>query len=87
MNLGIEKFIEELNKINGKHVKIDIVHKLYGNQTIECDLCVLNDEGHLGFRINSQEIYLNKGDILNYGVIKGVYFWTSRIMELKIQTT
>ena len=40
MNLGIEKFIEDLNEINGKRVKIDITHKLYGNQTIEYDLCV-----------------------------------------------
>ena len=56
MNLGIEKFIEELSKINGKHVKIDIVHKLYGNQTIEYDLCILNDKGRLGFYINEQDV-------------------------------
>ena len=87
MNLGIEKFIEELNKINGKHVKIDIVHKLYGNQTIEYDLCVLNDKGRLGFCINEQEIYLDKGCILGYGIIEGMYFWADRVMELRIQTT
>lgn len=87
MNLGIEKFIEELNKINGKHVKIDIVHKLYGNQTIEYDLCILNDKGRLGFRINEQEIYINKGYILDYGVTEGTYFWTDKIMAIKIQTT
>lgn len=87
MNLGIEKFIEELNKINGKHVKIDIVHKLYGSQTIEYDLCILNDKGRLGFHINEQEIYLNKGDILDCGIIQGVYFWADKIMEIKIQTT
>ena len=87
MNLGIEKFIEELNKINGKHVKIDIVHKLYGNQTIEYDLCVLNDKGRLGFYINEQEIYINKGYILDYGVTEGTYFWADKIMTIKIQTT
>lgn len=87
MNLGIEKFIEELNKINGKHVKIDIVHKLYGNQTIEYDLCVLNDKGRLGFRINEQEIYINKGYILDCGIIEGTYFWADKIMTIKIQTT
>lgn len=87
MNLGIEKFIEELNKINGKHVKIDIVHKLYGNQTIEYDLCVLNDKGRLGFYINEQEIYINKGCILDCGINKGTYFWTDKIMTIKIQTT
>lgn len=87
MNLGIEKFIEELNKINGKHVKIDIVHKLYGNQTVEYDLCILNDKGRLGFYINEQEIYVNKGYILDYGIIGGMYFWTDKIMAIKIQTT
>ncbi len=87
MNLGIEKFIEELNEINGKHVKIDIVHKLYGNQTIEYDLCILNDKGRLGFYINEQEIYLYKGYILDYGIIEGVYFWADRVMTIKMQTT
>lgn len=87
MNLGIEKFIEELNKINGKHVKINIAHKLYGNQTIEYDLCILNDKGRLGFCINKQEIYLNKGYILDCGIIEGTYFWADKIMAIKIQTT
>ena len=87
MNLGIEKFIEDLNEINGKHVKIDIVHKLYGNQTIEYDLCVLNDKGRLGFCINEQEIYLDKGCILDCGIIEGMYFWADRVMTIKIQTT
>ncbi len=87
MNLGIEKFIEELNEINGKRVKIKIAHKLYGDQTIEYDLCVLNDKGRLGFRINEQEIYLDKGRILDYGMIKGVYFWADKVMKVEIQTT
>lgn len=87
MNLGIEKFIEQLNGINGQNVKIEIKHKLYGDQTIEYDLCVLNDKGRLGFHINGQEIYLNKRDILDYGITKGVYFWADKIMRLEIQTT
>ena len=84
---GIEKFIEELKKINGKQVKIDIAHKLYGSQKIEYDLCVLEDEGRLGFSINEQEIYLNKRDIVNYGVDKGMYFWADKVMRVEIQTT
>lgn len=87
MKFGIENFIEELKQINGKRVKIEITHKLYGNQKIEYDLCILNDEGRLGFHINNQEIYLNKTDILNYGINKGMYFWADKIMALKIQTT
>lgn len=86
MKFGIENFIEELKQINGKRVKIEITHKLYGNQKIEYDLCILNDEGRLGFHINNQEIYLNKTDILNYGINKGMYFWADKIMSLKIQT-
>lgn len=84
---GIEKFIEELKKINGKQVKIDIAHKLYGSQKIECGLCVLEDEGRLGFFINEQEIYLNKRDIIDYGMIKGMYFWADKLMRVEIQTT
>jgi hypothetical protein len=87
MNLGIEKFIEELIKINGMHARINIVHKLYGNQTIEYDLCILNDEGRLGFLVNNQEIYLKKCDILDFGIIKGMYCWADKIMRVEIQTT
>ena len=87
MNLGIEKFIEELMKINGKHVRIGIQHKLYGSQTLEYDLCLLNDKGRLGFYINEQEIYISKGEILEYGINKGMYFWVDQLMMIKIQTT
>jgi hypothetical protein len=84
---GIENFVEELKKINGKQVKIDIAHKLYGSQKIEYDFCVLEDEGRLGFVINEQEIYLRKRDIIDYGMIKGMYFWADKIMKVEIQTT
>ena len=87
IDLGIENFIKELKKINGKKVKIDIVHKLYGSQKIKYDLCVLENEGRLGFHINEQEIYLDKRDILDYGIIKGMYFWADKLMRIEIQTT
>ena len=87
MNFGIENFIEDLNKINGKYVVINITHKLYGKQKIEYDLCILNDEGRLGFHINEQEIYLNKNDILDYGIKSGMYFWVDKLMRIEIQTT
>ena len=51
------------------------------------DLCVLNDKGRLGFCINEQEIYLDKGYILDYGMIKGMYFWADKLMKVEIQTT
>lgn len=85
MNLGIENFIEELIKINGKYTKIKIQNKLYGNQKIEYDLCILNDKGRIGFYIDDQEIYLNKGDILDCGITKGMYFLADKIMRLEIQ--
>lgn len=84
---GIENFIKELKKINGKQVKIYIAHKLYGSQKIEYGLCVIEDEGRLGFAINEQEIYLNKRDIIDYGMIKGMYFWADKLMKVEIQTT
>ena len=87
MRFGIEKFIEELSKINGKCVKIYIEHKLYGNQHIEYGFCIINDGARLGFLINQQEIYVNKWDILTYGIIKGMYFWADQVMRIEIQTT
>lgn len=87
MSFGIENFIEDLNKINGKCVVINITHKLYGKQKIKYDLCILNDEGRLGFHINEQEIYLNKADILGYGIKSGMYFWVDKLMRIEIQTT
>ena len=84
---GIENFVKEFKKINGKQVKIDIAHKLYGSQKIEYGLCILEDEGRLGFFINEQEIYLNKRDILDYGMIKGMYFFADKLMRVEIQTT
>ena len=84
---GIENFVKEFKKINGKQVKIDIAHKLYGSQKIEYGLCILEDEGRLGFFINEQEIYLNKRDILDYGMIKGMYFFADKLMRMEIQTT
>lgn len=87
MILGIENFIEELMKINGKHARLKIQHKLYGNQILEHGLCLINDKDRLGFHINDQEIYINKRDILECGIIKGVYFWADKIMRIEIQTT
>lgn len=87
MNLGIERFIEELMEINGKYVKIEIQHKLYGSQTLEYGLCLLDDRGRLGFHINDQDIYVIKGAILDYGINKGMYFWADQVMTIKIQTT
>lgn len=84
---GIENFIEEFKKINGKQVKINIAHKLYGSQKIEYGLCVLEDEDRLGFYINEQEIYLNKRDIVDYGMIKGMYFFADKLMRVEIHTT
>lgn len=84
---GIEDFVKELKKINGNAVEINIKHKLYGDQKIKYGLCVLEDEGRIGFSINDQDIYLNKRDILNYGIEKGMYFWADKLMTIEIYTT
>ena len=62
-----EEFIKELaeilKKINGENVWIHITHDLFGNQNLKCAFQLLNNEEHLGFLINGQEIYIEKSKI------------------------
>lgn len=61
--MGILEFINELEIINGRRVRINTTHLLYGNQKIKCELCLINDDERLGFKINGQDIYMNKNEI------------------------
>lgn len=61
--MGMLEFVNGLEKINGRRVCISTTHLLYGNQKIKCELCLINDDERLGFKINGQDIYMNKNEI------------------------
>jgi hypothetical protein len=82
---GIKNFTDELKKLNGLNVLINIEHKLYGDQSIKCALQVLNDEERLGFVTNGQEIYIYKDDIRHFGAYCGLYYFADKIMKVEIR--
>ena len=60
---NMRELIEALVRIEGKNVWINIGHKLYGDQNVKCAFHIVNNEEHLGFSINGQEIYIEKDKI------------------------
>lgn len=86
--MGFRDFINEIKGIEGDRVNIDILHKLYGNQKMHCDLQVLDDESRLGFHFaaTNQEIYIEKEKICDFGIKKGVYYFASDLMRIELKT-
>lgn len=82
---GIKELIEELKKIEGVDVWINIGHKLYGDQNVRCAFQILNDEKRLGFLIGSQEIYIEKENIKNIGIKGELCYFADEIMCIKIR--
>lgn len=82
---NIRELTERLKEIEGKNVKINIGHKLYGDQNVKCAFHIVNNEEHLGFSINSQEIYIEKKKICNIGIREDFYYFADEIMCLKIR--
>jgi ribosomal protein S24E len=81
----VRELIEELAKIEGKNVLINIGHKLYGDQKVQCAFHILNNEEHLGFSINGQEIYIEKSKICSIEIIDDLYYFSDGIMCLQIR--
>ena len=81
---GINILEKTLRENNGTDVCIDISHKLYGPQKIKCKLDYIFDDERIGFRVNGQEIFIYKSDIIDYGVKDGIYF-ADKMMEIKIK--
>jgi hypothetical protein len=86
MSTGIRDFIKEIKNIDGCKTSIEINHKLYGNQRIEYNIQVLDDESRLGFHINDQDIYINKLEICDFGIVEGTYYFASKLMRIKLKT-
>lgn len=86
MSIGIRDFIKEIKNIEGCKTDIEINHKLYGNQRIECNIQILDDESRLGFHINNQDIYIDKAELCDFGIIKGTYYFASKLMRIELKT-
>ena len=82
---GINILEKELKRYKGVDVIIGIVHKLYGNQKLRCCLDYIFDKDRIGFRANNQqEIFIYRGDIVDYGVKDGIYF-ADDVMKINIK--
>lgn len=81
----MRELIEGLKGIEGENVWINIGHKLYGDQNVKCAFHIMNDEKHLGFSVNGQDIYIEKNKICNIGVKENLYYFSDDVMCLKIR--
>ena len=86
MSTGIRDFITEIKAIEGKRVSIKTAHKLYGNQKIETDFKIIDDESRLGFKINDQDIWVEKDGLINFGIIEETYYFASNLMHIELKT-
>ena len=84
---NLKLFIDELKKFNGTNVFIKIKHQLYGDQSIQCAFQIVDDEERLGFSVNTQEIFIYKGHICNFGKNDGSYYFADDIMNIEIRKT
>ena len=86
MSTGIRDFITDIKMMEGKRVSIKTTHKLYGGQKIETNFRIIDDASRLGFKINSQEIFIEKEGLINFGIIDGTYYFASDLMHIELKT-
>jgi len=84
-NDGIKELINELKKIDGANVKVNITHKLYGDQNIQVALHLIDNEERLGLLVNEQEIYINKREIRDVGNNIDLWYFADDVMCIKIR--
>ena len=82
---NMRELINGLKGIEGKNVYINIGHKLYGDQNVKCAFHIVNNEEHLGFSINDQEVYIEKDKICNVEMSDNLFYFSDEIMHLKIR--
>lgn len=86
MSTGIRDFIKEIKNMEGKRVSIQTNHKLYGSQKIETNFKIIDDASRLGFKINTQDIYIEKEGLSNFGIIEGMYYFANDLMRIELKT-
>ena len=83
----MQEFVSKLCKLNGHKVTIITSHKLFGNEKYKCELCLVNDEKRMGFRILSHEIYLLKSEVKSFEYLLRTYRFRDALMEINIVHT
>ena len=81
---GIDVLEKTLRKNKGADVLICISHNLYGDQKIKTQLYGIFNKKQVGFCVGSQKIFINRGEIVDYGVDDGIYF-ADDLMKIKIK--
>lgn len=81
---GINMLEKTLRENNGADVMVYISHRLYGDQKLKCNLDYICTNEHIGLCVGTQRIYINREDIINYGINDGIYF-ADDVMEIKIK--
>jgi hypothetical protein len=81
---GINIIENALRENKGADVMVYISHCLYGDQKIKTQLSGIFNEEHIGFCVGTQKIYINKGDIVDYGINDGIYF-ADDVMQVRIK--
>ena len=84
MKREIKELIKAMESIKGDGAEISIVHKLYGDQKLRCELLPLISE-KIGFNIKGQEIYIDENKINKVCLEDGIYF-ADDVMEIHIKT-
>lgn len=79
----IKNLTDILKAIKGEDVKINISHKLYGDQQIRCIFSPIVNE-HIGFNIKGQSIYMDKKGIQKICLENNIYF-ADDVMEITIR--
>ena len=60
----MDKFIKKLRSLNGKKIKIVTIHKWFGRDEYRCELDLIENEKHIGFKLMNSEIYLLKNEMI-----------------------
>ena len=81
---GINILEKTLRENKGADVMVYISHRLYGDQKLKCNLDYIYNNEHIGLCVGTQRIYINKRDIIDYGIKDGIYF-ADDVMEIKIK--
>lgn len=81
---GISILEEKLREYQGKDAVISTFHKLYGEQKLKIQLDYIFDEERIGFKINEQEIFVYRDEVIDYGTKDGIYF-ADDVMEIRIK--
>ena len=78
----MDKFIKKLRRLNGKKITIVTIHKWFGRDEYICELDLIENEKHIGFKLMNSEIYLLKNEIIFFNEYKGTFCFKDNLMEI-----